>query len=59
MDLNSFIQKNQCEALNEADDHPLAHCLTSQGGYLESDCDEQVRKVFLPEMKLKSFKFTF
>ena len=44
MDLSSFINKAGCECLNEADDHPLAHCLTSKGGYLESDCDEQVWK---------------
>ena len=42
MDLITFIMKNNCEALNEADDHPFAQCLTSAGGYLESDCDEQV-----------------
>ena len=30
------------ECLNEADDHPLAHCLAEQGGYLASDCDEQL-----------------
>lgn len=43
MDLTTFIHKQQCECLNESDDHPFAHCLTSGGGYLESDCDEQVR----------------
>jgi len=42
MDLLSFISKSGCECLNEADDHVLADCLTSKGGYLESDCDEQV-----------------
>ena len=42
MDLSTFISKSGCECLNEADDHPMAHCLTSKGGYLESDCDEQV-----------------
>ena len=42
MDLNVFIEKKQCECLNEADDHPLEHSLTSNGGYLESDCDEQL-----------------
>ena len=47
MDLSPFINKSGCECLNEADDHPLAHCLTSKGGYLESDCDEQVRVVLL------------
>ena len=42
MDLSSFIDKSQSECLNEADDHPYSHCLTSGGGYLESDCDEQL-----------------
>ena len=42
MDLSTFIHKQQCECLNESDDHPFVHCLTSNGGYLESDCDEQV-----------------
>ena len=42
IDLSSMISKNGCECLNEADDHPLAHALTSKGGYLQSDCDEQV-----------------
>lgn len=42
MDLNVFIAKNQCECLNESDDHPLTHALTSAGGYLQSDCDEQL-----------------
>ncbi len=43
MDLSSMISKSGCECLNEADDHPLEHALTSKGGYLESDCDEQVQ----------------
>lgn len=42
MDLSPFILKQQCECLNESDDHPFQHCLTSSGGYLQSDCDEQV-----------------
>jgi PITH domain len=42
MDLSSFIHKAGCECLNEADDHVLADALTSKGGFLESDCDEQV-----------------
>jgi len=43
IELNSFISKNACECLNEADDHPFAHCLQDGvGGYLESDCDEQL-----------------
>lgn len=42
MDLSIFIHKQQCECLNESDEHPFVHCLSSSGGYLESDCDEQV-----------------
>ena len=42
LDLSQFMQKSECECLNESDDHPLDHALTSKGGYLESDCDEQV-----------------
>ncbi|XP_039765670.1 thioredoxin-like protein 1 [Pararge aegeria] len=42
MDLTTFITKSECECLNEADDHPLGHALTSSGGYLASDCDEQL-----------------
>ena len=42
MDLASMIMSSGCECLNESDDHPLKHALTSKGGYLESDCDEQV-----------------
>ncbi|XP_032511726.2 thioredoxin-like protein 1 [Danaus plexippus] len=42
MDLNTFIVKNECECLNEADDHPLSHALTSADGHLASDCDEQL-----------------
>ena len=43
MDLITMINKGGCECLNEADEHPLDHALTNKGGYLESDCDEQVR----------------
>jgi len=42
MDLSSFLEKNGCECLNESDDHPYTHALQSGGGYLESDCDEQL-----------------
>jgi len=40
--LNGEISSAASECLNEADDHPLAHCLAEQGGYLASDCDEQL-----------------
>merc|ERR1719422_1086228 len=42
MDLSTFIDKAQSECLNEDDDHPYTHCLTSGGGFLQSDCDEQL-----------------
>lgn len=42
MELNTFISKQECECLNESDDHPMSHCLTATGGYLQSDCDEQL-----------------
>jgi hypothetical protein len=42
MDLGSFISSKGCECLNESDEHTLEHGLSSKGGYLESDCDEQV-----------------
>lgn len=42
MDLATFIMKGQCECLNESDDHPFEHSLSAQGGYLQSDCDEQL-----------------
>jgi len=44
MDLLSFINKAYCECLNESDEHTLADALTSQDGFLESDCDEQVTR---------------
>lgn len=42
MDLNTFIAKNQCECLNESDDHPMVHCFVKEGGFLQSDVDEQL-----------------
>ncbi|GAB0089869.1 Thioredoxin-like [Sergentomyia squamirostris] len=58
MELNSFISKNECECLNEADDHPLAHCLTSAGGFLQSDVDEQliISIAFNQPVRLHSLK---
>ncbi|KAK0165992.1 hypothetical protein PV328_004457 [Microctonus aethiopoides] len=59
MDLSTFIMKGQCECLNESDDHNLQHCLTSEGGYLESDCDEQliISITFKQAVKVHSLKF--
>lgn len=58
MDLNVFITKNQCECLNESDDHPLTHAFTSGGGYLQSDCDEQLilSVTFNQAVKIHSIK---
>lgn len=42
MDLGVFINKRECECLNESDDHQFDGCLSSEKTYLESDCDEQV-----------------
>ncbi|KAK7466606.1 hypothetical protein BaRGS_00037329 [Batillaria attramentaria] len=42
MDLSSFVSKAECECLNESDEHPFTHALASKGGFLESDCDEQL-----------------
>jgi len=58
MDLSTFIDKAQSECLNEDDDHPYAHCLTSGGGFLQSDCDEQLilALAFNQGVKLHSLK---
>nr|CAD7458387.1 unnamed protein product [Timema tahoe] len=58
MDLSTFIYKQQCECLNESDDHPFVNCLTSSGGFLESDCDEQliVSITFNQSVKIHSLK---
>ena len=42
MDLATFVDKSRSECLNEDDEHPYQHCLTSAGGFLQSDCDEQL-----------------
>ena len=42
MDLDTLLAKQYCECLNQSDDHPYEHCLTEGGGFLESDCDEQL-----------------
>lgn len=59
MELNTFIDKTQCECLNESDDHPLAHSFTQTGGYLQSDCDEQLIMsiTFNQAVKIHSLKF--
>lgn len=59
MDLATFIQKNQCECLNELDDHPLTNALSSDAGQLVSDCDEQliISITFNQVVKIHSIKF--
>jgi len=42
VDLATYISEKECECLNEDDDHPYTHCLTAGGGFLQSDCDEQL-----------------
>ncbi|RZF35381.1 hypothetical protein LSTR_LSTR009766 [Laodelphax striatellus] len=63
MDLSPFFSEAQCEALNEADDHSLKHCLSTNDGFLESDCDEQLiislnfkQKIRLHSIKIKAPK---
>jgi len=58
MDLNTFISKSESECLNESDDHTFEHALSSKGGYLESDCDEQLimNLGFNQALKLHSMK---
>jgi len=63
MDISTFLDKKACECLNEDDDHPYAHCLKSGGGFLQSDCDEQLimslsynQQVKLHSLKIKAPK---
>lgn len=60
IDLLSCINKAHCECLNESDEHSLDGALTSQGGFLESDCDEQliVAISFNQVVKLHSLRIT-
>lgn len=58
MDLSSFIMKQQCECLNESDYHTFPQCLNSDGGYLQSDEDEQliISIAFSQPVKVHSLK---
>lgn len=58
MNLVSFIQKGQCEALNDADDHSLSSFLENPNNYLESDCDPQLilSYAFTQAVKVHSLK---
>ncbi|KAK8785486.1 thioredoxin-like [Amblyomma americanum] len=59
VDMSTFLDRSAQECLNESDDHPLAGCLSSGDGYLESDCDEQliISLGFMQPVKLHSIKF--
>lgn len=59
MDLNTFISKRECECLNESDEHPMTHCFVQNGGYLQSDVDEQLIMsiTFNQAVKIHSLKF--
>jgi len=61
MDLLPMISKNGCECLNESDDNTYQNCLSSTGGFLESDTDEQLilylafnQNIKLHSMRLKA-----
>ncbi|XP_067213536.1 thioredoxin-like protein 1 isoform X2 [Linepithema humile] len=58
MDLSSFIMKQQCECLNESDHHTFPQCLNADGGYLQSDEDEQLimSLTFSQPVKVHSLK---
>jgi thiol-disulfide isomerase/thioredoxin len=58
LDLATFIQKNQCECLNECDDHPFTNALNSGPTFLASDCDEQliISISFNQSVKIHSLK---
>uniref|UniRef100_U5EV95 Putative thioredoxin-like protein n=1 Tax=Corethrella appendiculata TaxID=1370023 RepID=U5EV95_9DIPT len=59
MELSTFIQKNQCECLNESDSHPFTQALTpGSSGHLESDCDEQliISITFNQSVKISALK---
>lgn len=58
MNLSSFILKGQCEALNDADEHPLTQFLENPNSYLESDCDAQliISFAFTQPVKIHSLK---
>lgn len=59
MDLSAFINKSQCECLNDSDEHNLSGCLSpGSSTWLESDCDEQliINLAFNQPLKLHSLK---
>jgi len=58
IDLVTYINKGGSECLNESDDHTMNHAVQNEGGYLESDCDEQLIMsiAFQQPVKLHSLK---
>uniref|UniRef100_A0A3Q2PDF0 Thioredoxin-like 1 n=1 Tax=Fundulus heteroclitus TaxID=8078 RepID=A0A3Q2PDF0_FUNHE len=58
MDLMPFVNKADCECLNESDDCGFDNCLVKDSSYLESDCDEQllITIAFNQPVKLFSMK---
>ncbi|XP_065841460.1 thioredoxin-like protein 1 [Oscarella lobularis] len=58
IDLGPLLAKEGCECLNESDDHPFEGALQKGGGYLESDCDEQllIAVAFNQPVKIHSLK---
>lgn len=58
IDLVGLIYKPGSECLNESDQHTFVNCLTNNGDYLESDCDEQLilNLAFSQPVKLHSIK---
>jgi len=58
MYLDTLLDKSLSECLNQADDHPYEHALTDGGGFLESDCDEQLilSLAFHQSVKVHSIK---
>lgn len=59
MDLATFITKSECECLNEADNHPLAHALHGGAGFLASSCDEQlIINISFNQVKIFNIKTT-
>lgn len=59
IELNTFVCKQGTECLNEDDEHPYSDCLVSGGGFLQSDCDEQLilALAFNKPVKVHSLRF--
>ncbi|VTJ86833.1 Hypothetical predicted protein, partial [Marmota monax] len=59
MDLMPFINKTDCECLNESNEHDFDNCLQKDMTFLEVDSDEQllISVAFNQSVKLYSMKF--